>query len=132
MMMGHCAMMRRSEGALAFLKTELAVTPAQSKVWDAFAAAYRSEAATKPQGMMKGGGAKMKGGGGMMGGGMMGGPAKPFPEAMAQHTQMMENHLASAKRLTDAARPLYDALSAEQRKSADELLPHFIMMRCPI
>jgi hypothetical protein len=125
-MMGHCAMMRRSEGALAFLKTELAITPAQAKAWDAFAAAYRAEAANKPRGQMMGGP-----GGGMMKRGA-GGAQQAFPEAVAQHVQMMESRLAGTKRLMDTAKPLYDALNAEQRKSADELLAHFIMMRCPM
>lgn len=126
MMMGHCAMMQRTEGALAFLRTELKITPAQEKAWDAFAADYRAEATNRPKGP------RADGSRAMMGRGMMGGASGPFPQTMAQRIQMMENHLAGAKKLTDAAKPLYDGLSAEQRKTADELLPHFIMMRCPM
>lgn len=140
MMGGHCAMMRRSEGALAFLKTELRITPAQEKSWEAFATAYRAEAANRPKGPMPGGGGMGPGmmgpgmmGPGMMGGGMMmGGPGGPFPKAVDAHLQMMENHLASARKLKDAAKPLYDALGAEQKKTADELLTHFVMMQCPM
>lgn len=137
MMMGHCAMMQRTEGVLAFLKTELKVTGAQAKAWDGFAAAYRSEAASGSHrhGPTKGKqhGAKGPGAKGMMGSGvMMGGASGPFPEAMAKHIKMMEDRLSDAKKLRDATKPLYDTLSAEQRKTADELLPHFVMMRCPM
>jgi hypothetical protein len=133
MMMGHCRMMQRSEGALAFLKTELKITAAQEKAWGAFAAAYRDEVAQRPKEPMAGrrGGPGGMGPGGMGPGGMMG-AGQPFPKAVEQHLQMMERHLASARKLTDAAKPLYDALSAEQKKTADELLTHFVMMRCPM
>lgn len=125
MMGGHCAMMRRSEGALAFLKTELKITAAQDKAWGAFADAYRTEAASRSKGPAHGG---------AMGGpgGMMIGSGEPFPKAVDTHLRMMERHLASARKLSDAAKPLYDALSADQRKTADELLTHFVMMRCPM
>jgi hypothetical protein len=139
MMMGHCRMMQRSEGALAFLKTELKITAAQEKAWGAFAAAYRDEAAQGPKGPMagrRGGpggmGPGRMGPGGMGPGGMMMGAGEPFPKAVEQHLQLMERHLAGARKLTDAAKPLYDALSAEQKKTADELLTHFVMMRCPM
>jgi hypothetical protein len=128
MMMGHCRMMQRSEGALAFLKTELKITAAQDKAWAAFAAAYRDQVAQGPKGPMAG----RRGGQGRMGpgGGMTMGAGEPFPKAVEQHLQMMERHLAGARKLTDAAKPLYDALGAEQKKTADELLTHFVMMRC--
>ena len=135
-MMGHCAMMRRSEGALAFLKTELKIAGPQEKAWNGFADAYRAEAAKLPKGP---GGAPMGpgmmgGGPGMMGpgGGMVSPVGQPFPKAVETHLQMMERHIASARKLSDAAKPLYDALNAEQRKTADELLVHFVMMHCPM
>ena len=128
MMGGHCAMMGRTEGALAFLKTELKITAAQEKSWDAFADAYRANAADMPMGHgPRGGHGKMKGKGAHMMGGMGGGP---FPDVMAQHLQMMEQHIDGARKMTDAATPLYKALNADQRKTADELLPRFVMMRC--
>mgnify|MGYP001257696394 CR=1 FL=1 len=137
MMMGHCAMMQRTEGTLAFLKTELKVTDAQEKAWDGFATAYRSNVAggLRGHGPMRGKphGAKGPGAKGNMGPGMMrGGASGPFPEAMAQHVKMMEDRLSNATKLRDATKPLYDALSTDQRKTADELLPHFVMMRCPM
>jgi len=132
MMMGGCAMMGRSEGALAFLKTELRIKTAQEKAWNTFADAYRKNAADRPMGPgphrggMKGSGA----GRGGMGAGMMGGSGEPFPKAMEQRIQMMQSHLDNAKAMNGVAKPLYDALDAEQRKTADELLPRFVMMPC--
>ncbi len=113
--MMKCPMAGHMEGTLAFLKTELNITPAQSKTWEAFASAYRDIAAS--QGSMMGES--------MMGGGMM---AKPFPDRMAMHTQMMERHLVAAKKTQAAVEPLYAALDAKQRKTADELLPMITMM----
>jgi len=132
MMMGGCAMMGRSEGALAFLKTELQIKASQEKAWSAFADAYRKDATERPMGPgphhggMKGSGM----GRGKMGAGMMGGSGEPFPKVMEQHIQMMQSHLDRANTMNSAAKPLYDALNAEQRKTADELLPRFVMMHC--
>ncbi|MCE9523840.1 MAG: Spy/CpxP family protein refolding chaperone [Alphaproteobacteria bacterium] len=119
MMQEHCAMMGRTDGALAFLKAELAITPAQTKAWDGFAEVYRANAKMP----MSGGQGMKKHGAGPM-------ADKPFPEKIAQHLTMMEAHLAGVRKLADAAKPLYDALSAEQRKTADELLTHFVMSHC--
>lgn len=124
MMMGHCAMMRRTEGALAFLKTELKITAAQEKSWDGFAAAFRQEAADRAK-SAKGHGHKPK-----MGPGPKADAAEPFPQALAHRTQMMDQHHAGMKKLSDAAKPLYDGLNAEQRKAADALLMHFVMSHC--
>ncbi len=124
MMGGHCAMMERTEGALAFLKTELKITAAQEKTWGAFAAVFRAEAAGKPKGPMA------RGHGPKMGPGAKADAPAPFPQAVARHLQMMDQHQASLKKLSDAAKPLYDELNAEQRKTADELLLHFVMSHC--
>lgn len=125
MMQGmKCPMAGHPEGALAFLKTELSITPSQAQTWEAFATAYRDVAASHAPMM----------GGGMMGGGMMGGEgkggmaAKPFPDRMAMHTKMMERHLQAAKKLQAAVQPLYAALNAKQKKTADEVLPMIAMM----
>jgi len=123
MMQGHCAMMGRTDGALAFLKTELAITSAQDKAWEGFADAYRSEASAGQKSPMTRGRGRMKPGEGPI-------ADKPFPEKVARHLEMMENHLTSARKLADAAKPLYDALNTEQRKTADELLTHFVMAHC--
>lgn len=128
--MMKCPMAGHVEGTLAFLKTELKITPGQAQAWEAFADAYRDIAASHTPMM----GEDMMGGG-MMGGGMKGGDrkaggamAKPFPERMAMHTQMMERHLDAAKKFQAAVQPLYAALDAQQKKAADELLPMIGMM----
>lgn len=114
---GACMMIKRTEGALAFLKTELKITQAQEKTWGSFATAFRASATDKPaHGGPKGHGAKHGKG-----------EAATFPEKVAHHTAMMDAHHAGFKTLSDAAKPLYDALNAEQRKTADELLMHFVM-----
>jgi hypothetical protein len=121
MMQGMCpvSMSQRTEGALAYMKTELKISAAQTAAWDAFAAAYREHAGQR--GSMP-----------MMRDGMMGpgaGPAKPLPERMSQHLAMMEQRIAHMKKLQPAVAQLYGALSADQKKTADEVVPMFLMCR---
>lgn len=120
-MHGMCAMgsARHVEGSLAFLKTELKIAAAQTAAWDAFATAFREA---------KGGGGQMPM---MMPNGMMGGgkPAQPLPERMALHRQIMEAHLAQMAKLQPAVEKLYSALSAEQKRTADEIMPMSLMCR---
>lgn len=120
MMRGMCpmGMGQHTEGALAFLKTELKITPAQNAAWEAFAAAYRQA---------KGHGGQMP----MMPGGMMAGGKgmQPLPDRMAQHGKMMEDHLAQMKKMQGPVTQLYAALNAEQKRTADELMPMFVMCR---
>ena len=131
MMMGmmqgmKCPMMGgHAEGVLAFLNTELKITAAQTAAWEAFAKIYRAVAGSQPKAM---GGGMMTDG--AMGDGMGGGAmaAKPLPERMAMHTQMMERRLASAKKMQAAIQPFYASLDAKQKKTADELLPMIMMM----
>lgn len=124
--MMDCPMMGgHTEGVLAFLETELKITPAQTAAWDAFATAYRDFAASRPQMPKKGGGMKGPGAGGQMMGGQ---DAASFPDRMGTRMQMMEGRLAAMKKLQGAVRPLYAALNAEQKKIADRLLPMFTMM----
>ncbi len=136
MMGGAGSMMgRHVEGSLAFLKTELEIGRSQESAWNSFADAYRDFAASKP--------AMMRHEGGMMGGKMQSGAgdeddsAMPqrgpammmsFPERMKAHMHMMQEHVEAGKKFEPAVEALYDVLSAEQRKTADELLPMFTMM----
>lgn len=118
--MMKCPLAGHAEGTLAFLKTELKISAGQTKPWESFATAYRDIAASHTpmmgEGMMAG---DRKAGGAM---------AKPFPERMAMHTKMMERHLAAAKKFQAAVHPFYAALDAQQKKTADELLPMIGMM----
>ena len=121
MMHGMCPMMgmhQRTEGALAFLKTELKITPAQTAAWDTLAAAYReAKGKTGQMPMMQGG---------KMGGGKA---AQPLPERMAQHAKMMEDHLARMTKMQAPVTQLYAVLGTDQKRTADELLPMFMMCR---
>ena len=122
MMHSMCAVgsAKRVEGSLAYLKTELKITAAQTAAWDGFAAAYR-EAKGHGDAMPM-----MMGAEGMMGGAPR---AQPLPERMAQHRSMMEAHLAQMAKLQPAVEKLYGALDAEQKRTADEIVPMFLMCR---
>jgi hypothetical protein len=121
MMRGMCpmGMGQHTDGVLAFLKTELRITPAQNAAWEAFGAAYRE---TKGHG----GQMPMMPGGMMMGGGT---DKQSMPDRMAQHAKMMEDHLAQMKKMQGPVTQLYAALNTEQKRTADELLPRFMMCR---
>jgi hypothetical protein len=112
-MMAECPMMMggdmasHAEGRIAFLKAELAITDAQKAVWDAYA-----EALTKNlQGMQLTREAMMK---------TM--EAKSPVERLDSHIAAMEGRVAALKEVKPALGALYTALSAEQKKKADELL----------
>ena len=118
MMMG-CPMMgmmgsgkSHAEGHIAFLKAELQITSQQEKAWTAFANSLR--------GIHK----RMSDMRAEMGPGMMNDHDKPksAPDAMQMHIKMMAAHLENMKTLQAATAKLYDALSADQKATADELL----------
>lgn len=104
---------RYIEGRLAFLKTELGITQKQDALWNAYAEAARSAAASM-QAMHDQ----------MMSGGM---PATP-PERMLLHNQMMSAQLDASTTVQKVFVPLYDALSPEQKKVADALMGMMGMM----
>ena len=107
MMMGQNGMAGHVEGRIAFLKAELKVTDAQQPLWNAVAEAIRSnvkDMAGMPHGMA-----------------MMGGSAT-LPEKLAAHEKMMAAHLDGLRRVRTAFEPLYAALSADQKKTADALM----------
>ncbi len=133
--MGGQAMMgmaRHTEGVLAFLKTELKITAAQTGAWDAFAVAYRDFAASMPHMPMQSSGMKGSGmmGSGMMGSDMMGGDghASSFAERMEMHMAMMQSRLEALRKFNTALKPLYASLTKQQRKTADQILPMFMKM----
>jgi hypothetical protein len=106
--MGGMRMMAEHvEGRLAFLKAELKITDAQLPLWNAFAAAMRDNAKAM-QGMQ---------------GGMMGmTQAATLPDKLAAREKMLGTRLEALRKLKAAADPLYTALSADQKKSADEIM----------
>ena len=106
MMMGQNGMAGHVEGRIAFLKAELKITDAQQPLWNGVADAIRSNAKDMtgmPHGMAMGGSAAL-------------------PENLASQEKMLVAHLDAMRRLRTAFDPLYAALSADQKKTADGLM----------
>lgn len=107
-------MTERVEGRIAFLRAELQITDAQAKLWDAFAGALRDNAKR----LKDSGGAMMSG---------MEGPA--LIGQLDSQEKMLNARLEGVKAMKAALAPLYQALTEDQRKAADELLaPHMGLM----
>ena len=96
------------EGRLATLKTELGITDAQLPQWNAFADALRARM-TAMQGMR----AQM----------MPQGTTASWPDRLAQHERRLSAHLDAMKAMEGPVKALWDSLSAEQRRKAEELMP---------
>lgn len=95
------------EGHLAFLRTELKIVKDQQPQWSAFANAFRASGKTMQAAHEK-----------MMG---MVAPAA-WPERLDRSEQALAARLSAVKALKASARALYEALSDEQKKLADELM----------
>ena len=107
MMISMATMARHVEGRIAFLKTELKITNAQQPLWNAVADAMRADAASM----------------GDMPDGMMGiWRAARLPESLASLEEKMTAQLEAVRRVKAAVDPLYEALSDDQKKTADELI----------
>jgi hypothetical protein len=107
-------MASHAEGRLAFLKTELKITDAQSAQWNAFAEAVRANA----KGMKDMHAAMME----------QRTTSATLPDRLATHEKMLSAHLDAARRLGAAAKPLYAAFTDEQKKTADEIMIPMGMM----
>lgn len=97
---------RHIEGRIAFLKAELAITDAQLPQWNAFAAVLRAN--TKTMAGLHATMAKS--------------PPSSAPDRADQMVAYMAARLDTLKTTSAALRTFYGMLSAEQKKSADELL----------
>ena len=107
MMMGQNGMAGHVEGRIAFLKAELKITDAQQPLWNTVADAMRANAKRMP----------------VMANGMpMMGSAATLPERLAAHETMMAAHLDGLRKFKAAVEPLYAALAADQKKTADTLM----------
>lgn len=114
---GHLCgrMMAHVDGRLAFLKTELKITPEQESLWNDYAAAVKDNAktigerCTAMMGMM-----------GMMG--QDGGKAASLPERLDAQEQFMMARLDALRAVGKALKPLYAALSDEQKQLADQFI----------
>ncbi len=105
------------EPRLAYLKTALKITDAQTKQWNAFADVLRKEAKDRD--------AKVE----AMRAKFEAGKGKPHPEVSAvdrlehRQKQLTEASAELSERIA-AVKPLYAVLSDDQKQTADELLAH--------
>lgn len=107
----------RVEPRLAYLKTALKITDAQSKQWNAFADVLRKQAKERD--------AKVE----AMRAQFEADKDKPRPELtvidrMERREKMMTDAAASLSDVLAATKPLYAVLSDDQKQTADELLAH--------
>jgi hypothetical protein len=103
----------RVEARLAYLKTALKITDAQQPQWNAFADVARKLAGERDQ-QVQARRAQMAQGAG-----------HEKPTAIARMERQQQRHAAAAARLNAllaVERPLYAALTADQKAIADELL----------
>ncbi len=105
-------MLTNTEGGLAFLKSELGITGEQKGVWDAYVAQVKLLIGQSRENMRT-----MQ---------TMHDPAtKPLTwiEWLIHSETRMNSHVQAVKNIRPAATALYDALSPEQKKKADALMP---------
>jgi protein CpxP len=105
---------RHIEGRIAFLRAEMKITPAQSAQFDKVAAVMRDNAKGAAQLFEQARADR--------------GTAAPDALArMNQRVKFAEARVAGMKKFVEAFAPLYQSLSDEQKKSADELFGHRMM-----
>ena len=109
MMMAPSMIQAFAEGKLAFLKSWLSITEAQSGPWNAFADVVRAQAKSMAEAQQK----RLP---------TPGQPKLTLPQWVDLHLQMMEEHLAAMKKIKPALDALYQALTPEQRQKADQLI----------
>lgn len=98
----------RVEGRLAFLKTELKISDAQLPAWNAFAEAVRTNAATAHAERQ------------FMSGRV--GSDVSLPDRLAAQANAFTAHAEEMVKLKAVLDPLYAGFSAEQKKTADEIV----------
>jgi LTXXQ motif family protein len=122
MMMGHHGMMggmgsgdvcgrmtAHMDGRLAYLKAELKITPEQESLWNDYATAVKDNAKTigeRCTAMMAQDDDKMP----------------SLPERLDDHEQFMMARLDALRSVGKALKPLYAALSDEQKQLADQFI----------
>jgi gamma-glutamyl phosphate reductase len=104
-------MSERVEGRLAFLKTELKITEAQTTAWNKLADTIRTTAATHGA-MMKSHMEEMRDGSFL---------EKPLPDRLTFMETMMSARLEQVRSVHAAVDELYAALNDDQRKEADKI-----------
>ena len=109
MMMAPGMIQAFAEGKLAFLKSLLGITEAQSGPWNAFAEVVRAQAKSLAESQQKRMPASVQ-------------PELSLPQWVDLHLETMEEHLAAMKKIKPALDALYQALTPEQRQKADQLI----------
>lgn len=103
-----CAMMAAHiDGRLAYLKTELKITDAQTPLWNAYADAAKENAqgmAARCMAMMTPGGST----------------ALTLPDRLDLHEQFMAAQLETMRTMNKALKPLYATLSDSQKQTANQ------------
>jgi len=102
---------QHTEGKLAFLKTELKITPQQEPAWEAFSQAMRD--VDTQRGKMHETMRAMHDDG----------DKGSLVDRLDRRVTMMDTGLAQIKSLSTAVKKLYKELSPEQQKVADNLFP---------
>ena len=114
--MSGMATIDRVEGRIAFLRTELKITDAQSSAWNAFADALRTNA--KSLGEVR---ASMMS--------QQGAASQTLVDRLSVQEKWLAARLEGTRAIKSALVNLIGSLSDEQKKAADELLaPHMGMM----
>lgn len=103
-------MIDRVDGRLAYMKAELKITDDQTAAWDSFAEVVRTTAESH-NAMMRSlwDEAKEE-------------ADKPLPERLSLHISLMETRLEQMKSMLTATNSLYEALTDDQRKAADDIV----------
>ena len=117
---GPNTMLDRIDGRLAFLKTELKITDAQSSAWSSLAQTIRVNSETHNamhREMMK----EMHDGDYF---------DKPLPERLVIRETHMETRLQQIKDVREEVEKLYAVLDKDQKKSADEIMLPMMGMGC--
>ena len=103
----------RVEARLAYVRTALKITDAQQAQWNAFAETLRNQARAANQRMQEFRAQREQG------------ATRERPNAIARLEREQQRHAESATRINErlaVQRPLYAALSTEQKAIADEVL----------
>src|SRR6516162_8609249 len=93
------------EGRLAYIKAELKITEAQEPLWNTYAAAARDNANAMRAHCAT----------------MMSKRSANLLDRLDQHEQLMAAQLDAVRAMNKSLKPLYAALSDDQKKTADQL-----------
>lgn len=109
---GPDAMLDRIDGRIAFLKTELKITEAQTPAWDGFADAIRTTSESH-NAMMRAMMERYRDRDAF---------DTPLPERLELHQSHLETRLEQAKVVRAATESLYMVLDDEQKAAADDIV----------